>query len=168
MGTFPPIFIKGDDIWQCFGQIIWICTPMRLVYAQNMVMYENAEALEVVVLAVGIKTTGELKMSVRAYLVRILDFYVEDGYSVFRYEDTKQEIFNLWHDNGIVEMIQDFGTDATNEDGCGTMEITLEGLLSFKSTDAFKNLSDEELSILATIEKELRQSKFDMVQFDCY
>ena len=108
-------------------------------------------------------------MSVRAYLVRIIDFYVsEDGYSVFEYEHTNEEIFNLWHHDLIVSMIIDFGVDCTNQDGCGLMEVGLDGLMAFKETKDYQKLSEEEVEIFNRIEKELINSKYEYVQFDCY
>lgn len=107
-------------------------------------------------------------MSVRAYIVRNEKTIYEDG-KVYRLkiEDTT-ELFNIWHNTEIFDLIRYGGYDCTNDDSCGEIGITCDEWEEIKEEGKLNLFKEkEELEIIKDIE-EYFESGEEVLVLNCY
>lgn len=81
-------------------------------------------------------------------------------------DDLNEPIFNLWSNNSLMDLFNDFGINQTNNEGLGILEIDYDGLNNYKKLNL--DLSNEDRNILNFIEKELKSSSNNYLQFECW
>jgi len=87
------------------------------------------------------------------------------AYKVIEIKTEKDPTFNLWHDEELMALLEPYGTNQLNSDGCGLWEFSLEELLDiYKSTEE-EPITNDTMEILERIIKEAKKDGY--VQFYC-
>lgn len=103
-----------------------------------------------------------------AYLVRILNFEIIDGYDVYTEEVTNESFFNLNYNSMVTDIFREYGEYIDDGATGALLYLTKEGLKTYLDYNGVEGFSDDELLIINRIQSEIEQSPFDIVCFDCY
>lgn len=108
-------------------------------------------------------------MTVTAYLVRIRNVEVIDGFLVYNEEITHEPIFNLNYNSSVTDIFRNYGEYVDDNQGSGALlYLTKEGLEAYIQDNGFELLSDNDIPIVKRIQKEIDLSPMDIICLDCY
>jgi len=96
-------------------------------------------------------------MSARAYRINNIEY------------DIKREVFNLWHDEKLIEYLSSGGyLETLNIDGCGIIEIPVCELNEIIKNAKKLKLSKERIDVIKDDIKWAKKNKKEYIMYDCF
>lgn len=113
-------------------------------------------------------------MSVRAYIKEEQNIEYKNGYKEITYRENLIELFNIWHNPEIFEVLCEYGFDGTNQDSVGEIEIDSEQWEELKETEKIfispkfteKKYGKESVKIFKKIDSYLKENEYLLL--NCY